>query len=419
MIGYVDNELSNGLSKYKTDDSVLVISTKKAYLIVQNTLDDTITVRQAIASKLLYELTSFEMYDIIEKYDPYITDLDNASTEVFPDGVTWYNIEDKRSFRRLNGKWLQSPDLIVGDDTNITAAGGSLLVSVGNSTIYIYDKSNNKWTGLSGGGTNLPPYIESVDKRYIVKDMDNVITIIGNYFNETTSVSVEDATIEILEKTPTKITFKATTSIYGKSSSLIVTNEDLRSWGIKHEFILADDVVGKGPAGDFLTTFNNAPKSGARIFDKSGWTPEVEGGLQHNKYWKTSTSTTPSGNTGPGNAQDGTKYLFTETSNPNNGDVNKFGWIWTENFAAFKSIEFDYHMFGSGITGVYVEGLMSDGTWFLIDKLEGQQQTSNADSWKHIVITGEPRYQRIRIRFGYARSYAADSAIDNILIRSE
>lgn len=132
-----------------------------------------------------------------------------------------------------------------------------------------------------------------------------------------------------------------------------------------------------------------------------------------NNDWLQNTGSTPSGNTGPAGASDGSQYLFIETSNPNYNST-----AYLENSFDFSSntgvaLEFDYHMYGNdmGTLSVQANGVT---VW----SKNGQQNASEADAWKtaNINLDGYAGacYVQIRIVGTAGSNYQSDMAIDNI-----
>ncbi len=252
-----------------------------------------------------------------------------------------------------------------------------------------------------------------------VMQLDNTTTevkIYGYYFDSSVEVSIPNCTVSITSIEPGVITMDVTsTSVLGVNN-VSVTKAGVPNDGIVLTFEITDQILGTGVAGTFLTAFSD--DTGDSLW--TDWNLEIVGAINSiDQFFVSSNAGTPSGSTGPSSNQDGTYYSFCEASNPNNGAGN-YGIATTSNFRAIQSIEFDYHMFGTGMGDLTVQGT-SGTTWSDLFVLAGQQQTAQGDAWLHANI---PCSDLTQIRFVFngptnnATAYTADIALDNIEIIS-
>lgn len=85
------------------------------------------------------------------------------------------------------------------------------------------------------------------------------------------------------------------------------------------------------------------------------------------------------------------------------------------------TLSFWYHMFGVEMGKLYVEIDTGSATWFAIDSIIGQVQTSSNDEWliNRIDLSPYPDMEKLRFRGLVGSSYHSDIAIDDIKIYEE
>jgi hypothetical protein len=139
--------------------------------------------------------------------------------------------------------------------------------------------------------------------------------------------------------------------------------------------------------------------------------------------WRRQAGGTPSGNTGPSGPFEGTRYMYTEGSNPNyNQTHNLKSPCFDLTSATAAQFTFYYHMYSSTTTGMgdlYVD-ISTDGgaTWptVLWSQL-GRVQTSSGQAWNQVNLNLSSYLgQTVKLRFrGQTSSnYRSDMAIDNV-----
>ncbi|MEZ4781447.1 MAG: metallophosphoesterase [Flavobacteriaceae bacterium] len=149
-----------------------------------------------------------------------------------------------------------------------------------------------------------------------------------------------------------------------------------------------------------------------------GWTQSVEDDID----WTVDSNGTPSRNTGPTNAADGTYYLYVEASSPNYPSVRSILNSPCFDLTALTeaTFSFSYHMFGAADMGtIDLEISDDDGaTWTSIWSQFGNQ----GNSWLNVDVnlnayTGAG----IQLRFNrfIGSTWQADIAIDNIRLIDE
>jgi chitodextrinase/uncharacterized Ntn-hydrolase superfamily protein len=151
-----------------------------------------------------------------------------------------------------------------------------------------------------------------------------------------------------------------------------------------------------------------------------GWTQATNDDLD----WIRNSGGTPSNNTGPSSAIDGSVYIFVEASGNNIGYPNKRAIISSpcfdlsnESFAFFK---FNYHMFGSTDMGsILLEASSDDGdTWETLWSKFGNQ----GNTWEEIFVDLSTYLGGgVQLRFNRLTggTWQADLSIDNIVLLNE
>jgi len=135
--------------------------------------------------------------------------------------------------------------------------------------------------------------------------------------------------------------------------------------------------------------------------------------------WSVTSGTTPSGNTGPSAATDGTFYIFVEASGDGTGYPNKQAILNSPCFdlsgETQASFNFSYHMFGAADMGsIALEASDNDGaTWATLWSQTGNQgntwQTASVDLASYTGGSVQLRFNRIT-----GATWQADIAIDGV-----
>ncbi|SFJ35996.1 M14 family zinc carboxypeptidase, partial [Olleya namhaensis] len=150
-----------------------------------------------------------------------------------------------------------------------------------------------------------------------------------------------------------------------------------------------------------------------------------------NKQEETDGNSTPSSETGPSTASDGSYFLYTEASNPN--FPSKIARLispcldFTDRENA--SIAFDYHMYGTNI-GILTVDISTDNgaNYITLDTytLAGSKQVSHTDAWKtQNVDLSTFDNQTIKLRFSAttdsdaSSGWSGDISIDKLSITSD
>lgn len=130
--------------------------------------------------------------------------------------------------------------------------------------------------------------------------------------------------------------------------------------------------------------------------------------------WTHQTGATSSTNTGPSGANDGTHYIYLETSTGGLGNdaVISTGWV-DVNALSIPSLRFDYHMFGADMGSLDVE-ITSDSTWTNVWSLSGDQ----GDQWNTATVNLAGMGDTIMFRFTATRGngFTSDASIDHFRV---
>ena len=139
--------------------------------------------------------------------------------------------------------------------------------------------------------------------------------------------------------------------------------------------------------------------------------------------WSNNSGSTPSTNTGPDSASDGTQYLYVETSGSSSGDVAAISNQFDLSGLTDPELVFDYHMYFDGAANggtLRVDVSEDNGqSWCTIWQLSGDQGTSwNQD--ETVALNGYG-FDTVDIRFhfttGTNTTFENDASIDDIKVR--
>ncbi|MEY8848782.1 choice-of-anchor D domain-containing protein [Psychroserpens sp. XS_ASV72] len=173
--------------------------------------------------------------------------------------------------------------------------------------------------------------------------------------------------------------------------------------------------VSGGCAGTCTSTVNSFPYAEGFESGLGLWVQDSG----DDKDWRSRSGGTPSNNTGPSGANEGSNYMYTEGSNPNYNDTHILispCFDLSSQFSA--SFSFYYHMYGSGMGDLSVEISTNNGaTWpTVLWSQSGQVQTSSGQAWNQVTLNLTPYVgQNVMLRFiGLTTNdYRSDMAIDN------
>ena len=137
--------------------------------------------------------------------------------------------------------------------------------------------------------------------------------------------------------------------------------------------------------------------------------------------WGRNSGTTSSGSTGPSGANNGTYYIYAETSS--SACTSDYAEITYGPFNASTYTDLDlsfyYHMYGSSTGNVTVQIDTGSG-WTTVDTITGQQHTSEAQAFTqrnvNLASYVGASSTSIKIRYTGSSSFTGDTAIDDVEI---
>lgn len=132
--------------------------------------------------------------------------------------------------------------------------------------------------------------------------------------------------------------------------------------------------------------------------------------------WTRNSGATPSGNTGPGNAADGSWYLFMESSSPNYSEKvsSLTGPCFDLTTAGSADFSFQYHLYGAtNMGGLELQARANEGTWSTLWSVAGNQ----GDTWYTASIdltTYVGSVVQLRFVGTTGSTWQGDTAIDDL-----
>lgn len=130
--------------------------------------------------------------------------------------------------------------------------------------------------------------------------------------------------------------------------------------------------------------------------------------------WTNNTGSTPSANTGPSGAQDGSQYLYTEASNNFNNIAYHIGPTFDLSSTNQPEFSFYYHMYGADMGTLDLEVSTNGGSnWTNIFTMSGDQ----GDQWFQQTIdlsSYNGNMLDIRFKATVGPAFTSDMAVDNI-----
>ena len=194
---------------------------------------------------------------------------------------------------------------------------------------------------------------------------------------------------------------------------------DTSSWVGPVSFTTACDIVTTFP---YNYGFENTTANIEGDWSNSCWSGNPENTnsdlLAGPFRWTPNDSGTPSGNTGPSGAHNGSMYAYTEASGSNDGDIAELiSPIFDMTSLTQPQLSFYYHMYGADIGTLSVDTY--DGSTWTNDvwTMSGEQQSSDSDPWLEGILTFANNVTQVRFRAVRGGGFKSDIAIDDILIQ--
>lgn len=168
--------------------------------------------------------------------------------------------------------------------------------------------------------------------------------------------------------------------------------------------------VTTGISSDFSININGSltldPASGGEIVVSEGF--ENGTGAIVNNGWDRNSGSTGSSSTGPSSAYEGSYYMYVETSN--SASAHRYLTI-EESVRSGAVLEFMYHMYGSNMGSLAVEGY-NGSEWVEVWKKAGNQ----GNEWFKAEVEMTDSYNKVRIHSWGASGYRGDAAVDQVVL---
>ncbi|ARV08180.1 hypothetical protein BTO05_00435 [Winogradskyella sp. PC-19] len=164
------------------------------------------------------------------------------------------------------------------------------------------------------------------------------------------------------------------------------------------------------------TTINSFPYDESFESGLGGWTQDTS----DDRDWTRQSGGTPSNDTGPNAANNGSFYLFTEGSNPNfNSEFNLISPCIDLTAETAAQFSFYYHMYGTNMGDLNVDVSTDNGVTFgaPVWTQSGEDQTAHTDPWVLVDIDLAAYIgQIIKIRFNgiTGSDFTSDISIDSV-----
>ena len=306
---------------------------------------------------------------------------------------------------------------------------------------------NTIWTVSGDQGTNW--HSASVDLSSYAGQSNvqfrfNGIT--GNSWNSDISIDNVSVTSSTVDPPVADFSASATTLYEGGIVSFtdLSTNEP-SSWSWNFDGGTLANSTEKSPtvtyntAGTYNVTLTATNGGGSSTETKTGYitvkealslpySESFESGLGDTEQqsgddldWTRNSSTTPSSNTGPTAASDGSYYMFIESSSPNNPDKVANLLLPAFNFSGVSSsaLDFEYHMFGSSMGTLNIQVSTNDGANWNTEWTKSGDQGNNWLS-ASVDLSSYINQSNVKIRFNAitGSGYTSDICIDNISLTS-
>lgn len=190
-----------------------------------------------------------------------------------------------------------------------------------------------------------------------------------------------------------------------------------------------DNTFGHGRVSvyDALLTLSPDPQpvSCSAVIDQFPYLEGFESGFgewtqsdQDDFNWSVNSGGTPSSATGPANASEGTNYIYTESSSPNY--PNKTSLLKSPCFdltaVSDPELAFDYHMYGSAMGSLLVEGSEDGVSWNALFSISGDQGSSWSTQIISLADFETASNFILRLSATTENSYTSDISIDKIEI---
>lgn len=327
--------------------------------------------------------------------------------EISTNNSTWTKLTTIGQGVTLNSPWTR----YTYDITNIAA---------GNPTVYIRWSMHGTGSQYSGGGLSIDDI--SITGDFIPADGISVISpnggesIIPNTQKRIDWLSQMSGSvkIELYKNGVLNGTITPSTSNDGAYYWTPPSNQTL---GIDYKIrITSLNSATRNDESDANFSVIAAPSASTVPYSESfetnfgAWTQSATDTMN----WTRSNITTPSVDTGPDAASQGSYYLFTEASGFLNTTADLTNWFDLRSTAS-PQLTFYYHMFGSSMGTLRLQASLDGTSWDTLFEEAG----TNQNLWKSQVINLSAyagKYVQLKFSGTTGSSWASDMAIDQISI---
>ena len=193
---------------------------------------------------------------------------------------------------------------------------------------------------------------------------------------------------------------------------------DISPWAGPYSFTTGYYVT---PTSSYNYDFEDLSSNINSDWTGSSWTsiPSNSGTRIPGQYkWIHNSGSTPTDYTGPSSAYNGSIYAYTEATDSNPGDIAKLiSPVFDLTSLSQPELSFYYHMYGQDMGTLNVD-TYNGTTWTnAVWSIQGQQQTSETDSWSLASLVISNTVKQIRFRAIRGNGNRSDMAIDNFTIQ--
>jgi len=345
--------------------------------------------------------------------------IDSSGTVPTPCGSTVTLFPYTESFENTFGAWSQSTtdDFDWITNTGTTPSTGTGPTAASNGSYYAY---------MEASSPNNPSKVAVLNSPCF--NMNGVIypELIFNYHmyganmgTLNVDVSTNGATWTTLwtksgDQGTAWITDTVDLSAYTSANNLRIRFHG--TTGASYDSDIAIDAVQLSQGTPNCSLVNTFPYNESFENTLGGWMQESNDDMD----WTVNNGGTPSNGTGPTAANDGSYYIYTEASNPNN--PNKTAFLTSPCFdmisVANPEMSFMYHMSGGGMGTLNLQASISGSPWQTIWTKSGDQGTAWLPAT--VDLSNYTNATDLRLRFSgvTGASFESDISVDAVSIYS-
>ncbi|WCO00588.1 choice-of-anchor D domain-containing protein [Psychroserpens ponticola] len=307
---------------------------------------------------------------------------------------------------------IQGTGFTAAPEINITGNGNT----INDGDIFPSTTDDTEFPAVSvTGATHTKTY--TIENTGAATLNIGTITISGLHAGDFSVTASPSSSVAAFGSTTFNITFDP--SVVGlRTANIIVANND------SDESTYYFSIQGYGiTPGACTVTVSSFPYEESFESGFGLWTQGVNA-IDDDFNWSRTTSSTPSGSTGPNAAPDGNYYSFTEANGNNNSTTLLNSPCFDLTSASNPKFTFSYHMYGSGMGDLFVELSTDNGINYpnILYTNSGEIHANSNSSFTPISIDLSSYIgQTVRIRFRgeVAGSNSSDMAIDLLTLEDK